>query len=133
MYLRYRAKYYNDKSKKIEFGFFWAADYLMKNVSLEIEDRNRLEELIKWFDDNLPIPDYYQEEKNRQKSKSATSWYKDSADEFIKPMNEMADILEKYNIEVERINARKIPGKKIYEDDFQITIIPYRDSKKRIE
>ncbi len=133
MYLRYRAKYFNEKNQKIEFGFFWAAEYLKNNVDLDIEDSTRLEELIHWFDHNLPIPDYYQDEKNRQAAKSATSWYKDTAQKFIKPMNGLAWILEKYHIDVERINSKKIPGKKIYEDDYQITVLPYRDMKKKIE
>ena len=132
MYLRYRAKYYNEETKKIEFGFFAAADYLNKFIDLNIEDRKELERLIYWFDHTLPIPDYYQDKKNRQKAKMATSWYKDSAEKFIKPMNELAVILENYHVEVERINANKILGKKLYEDEFQITLLPFKDAKRNI-
>ncbi|MDA7501774.1 hypothetical protein N8482_00705 [Chitinophagales bacterium] len=127
MYLRYRAKYYNEKTDKEAFGFFLAADYLKKKDSFQGEGRAQLEELIHYFDHNLPIPDYYQDEKNRQKAKSATSWFKDTATGYIKRMNELAVILESNNVEVERINARKLPGKLIYEDEFQVTVIPFRD------
>ncbi len=132
MHLRYLAKFYNKENEKIEYGFFAAADYLKKFCDLEINDREQLEKLIHWFDHTLPIPDYYQDKKNRQKSKSATSWYKDSALEFINPMNDLTLILEKYNVEVERINAKKVLGKKLYEDDFQITVLPFKDAKKNI-
>jgi len=110
-FLRYRAKYYHEQNDKIQLGFFWAADYLQKHGNLEKEDRKELEELI---------------------PKSATSWFKDSAKEFIKRMNELARILEHYNVDVERINVKELPGKKIYEDDYQVTIIPFRESRKSV-
>ncbi len=133
MYLRYRAKYFNHTTQKLELGFFRAADYLKKNGILQREDREKLESLIHYFDHNLPIPDYYQKEKNRQSAKSATSWFKDSSDKYISRMNELADILEQYHIEVERIHSKKLSGKKIYEDDFQVTILPFRDTARQVK
>lgn len=132
MYLRYRAKYFNEVTQEVGLGFFWAADYLSKYATLTVDDRKRLKELIHFFDRKLPIPEYYQDKKNRQKSKSATSWFKDSAQQFIIPMNELAAILEKYHVTVERISTKKIPGKTIYEDEFQITVMPFRDVKKQV-
>jgi len=132
-FLRYRAKYYHEQNDKIQFGFFWAADYLKKQGTLAVPDRERLETLIAFFDNELPIPEYYQDEKNRQIAKSATSWYKDSAKNFIRSMNELAKILERYNVEVERIHEKVLPGKTIYEDEFQVTIMPFRDAKKKVQ
>jgi hypothetical protein len=133
MYLRYRAKYYNERTEKLEFGFFWAADYLKNHGILGIGDRQKLEELIKWFDKHLPVPDYYQNKKNRQDAKSATSWFKDSSSNFIQRMNELSVILETYNVEVERISSKKVLGKKIYEDEFQVTVLPFREVVKKIK
>ena len=133
MYLRYRAKYYNHSTENLEFGFFWAAEYLKNHCTLNLEDRNKLEDLIKWFDNHLPIPDYYQKKKNRQASKSATSWFKDSSDKYISRMNELSNILEMNNVDIERINSKKLLGKKIYEDEYQVTILPYRDFAKKVK
>jgi hypothetical protein len=133
MYLRYRAKYYNEIKEKLEFGFFWSADYVKNHGTLDIDDREKLEELIRWFDKHLPIPDYYQKKKNRQEAKSATSWFKDTSLDFIVKMNELSEILKTYNVEVERISSKKILGKKIFEDEFQITVIPYREVAKKIK
>ncbi|KAA3598392.1 MAG: hypothetical protein DWQ06_11770 [Calditrichaeota bacterium] len=133
MYLRYRAKYYNETTEQLEFGFFWAAEYLKNYGNLDIDDRQKLEELIHWFDNNLPIPDYYQKKKNRQDAKSATSWFKDSSNNFIARMNELSEILKNYNVEVERISSKKLLGKQIYEDEFQVTILPYREVAKKIK
>ncbi len=133
MYLRFRAKYYNEKKDRIEFGVFSAAEYLKKHGTLEKEDRNALEAFIHYFDHELPIPDYYQDEKNRQAAKSATSWFKNSAEDFIGAMNKMALILQSYQVEVERIHSKRPLGKLIYEDDFQVTILPYRDVKKKVQ
>ena len=132
MYLRYRATYFNASTNKVEYGFFWAADYLQKS-DLEVQDRDRLDELVHWFDHNLPIPDYYQDEKNRQEAKSATSWFKDTAIEYIDKMNELGRILTKNNVNVERISRKQLKGKKIYEDEFQVTIIPFKDSIKKVK
>ena len=132
MYLRYLASFYNEELEKEDVGFFKAAEYLKDHGILSIEDRKDLEELIYWFDHELPIPDYYQAEKNRQTAKSATSWFKDTADVYIKKMNQLVKILETYNVQVERINSSKIPGKQIYEDEYQITVIPFRDIKKNV-
>ena len=133
MYLRYLAKYYHVENERTQFGFFWAADYLIKHGTLSVEDRNKLETTIKWFDDNLPIPEYYQDKKNRQIAKSATSWFKDSATEFIRLMNELTPILERHFVTVTRLSSRKLLGKIIFEDKFQITILPHREVAKKVK
>ncbi len=132
MYLRYLAQYYNEEKEQEELGFFSAAEYLKKHAVLSKEDQTQIEKLIHWFDHELPIPDYYQDKRNRQKAKSATSWFKDSAEVYIDNMNQLARILEDHHVIVERIYSKKLPGKKIYEDDYQVTILPYRDLGKRV-
>ena len=132
MYLRYLANFYNETIEKEAVGFFNAADYLQKQGVLLAEDQEKLDKLVYWFDNELPIPQYYQAEKNRQAAKSATSWFKDSATIYIHKMNELATILTAYQVQVKRINSRKIMGKIIYEDDFQITVIPFRDLRKKV-
>ena len=133
MYLRYRASFYNEQTGKTELGFLKAADYLVEHATMSIQDKSEVERLIKWFDIMLPIPEYYQEKKNRQLAKSATSWFKDSACEFINGMNDLSKILESNHIAVERISCKKVAGKKIYEDDFQITVLPFKDSVKKVQ
>lgn len=133
MYLRYRAQFFNAKTQQNEFGFFAAAEYLKLHADLAIEERTELEKLIDWFDNTLPIPDYYQDERNRQSAKAATSWFKDTAKKFIKGMNKLAAILEQNHISVERIHEKKLMGKVIYEDEFQLTILPYRDVAKGVK
>ena len=75
----------------------------LKNYgTLNLEDRQKLEELIHWFDHNLPIPEYYQKKKNRQDAKSATSWFKDTSNNFISRMNELSEILKIVNSLIEK-------------------------------
>lgn len=47
-------------------------------------------------------------------------------------MNHLAEILTRYNVEIERIIDRKLHGKVIYEDEFQVTIVPFRDVSKPV-
>ncbi|MFT4981915.1 MAG: hypothetical protein ACI9UR_001773 [Bacteroidia bacterium] len=133
MYLRYLAKYYDETLQQDKLGFFYAADYVRDNCSLSTSDRASLETSIKWFNQNLPIPEYYQSEKNRQDAKSATSWFKDSATQFINRMNQISIILEKHNVDIKRINSKKLLGQKIYEDNFQVTVNPYREHIKYVK
>jgi len=132
MYFRFLAQFYNIVDEKEEVGFFRAAEYLQDSVDLTIEDRALLDKLIHWFDHELPIPDYYQDERNRQSAKSATSWFKDTAVDFIKGMNQLAKILTTYGVHVDRIHEKKLMGKVIYEDDYQVTILPFREKRKRV-
>ena len=133
MYLRFLAKYYHVENKQIQYGFFWAADYLVKHAPLSVEHRKHLEATVYWFDHNLPIPEYYQDEKNRQAAKSATSWYKETAKECVQRMNSMIPILEAHHVDVSRLTSKKLMGKVIYEDDFQVTIIPFREVAKKVK
>lgn len=133
MYLRYLAKYYNETNQKEDLGFFYAADYVRDHCNLSVADRKDLESSIHWFNHHLPVPDYYQTEKNRQSSKSATSCFKDSATPFIYSMNEVNKILEKYHISIKRISSKKPLGRKMYEDDFQVTIDPYREVSRKVK
>lgn len=132
MFLRYRAQFYDASQDSIRFGVFWAADYLKNHGTLAKEDRARLEQLIHWFDHELPIPEYYQDEKNRKAEKAATSWFKDSAQQCIRNMNELTHLLEQHQVVIERIHAKKLPGKIIYEDDYQVTILPFREGRKQV-
>lgn len=63
MYLRYRASYFNEAMQTVELGFFKAAVYLSEHAPLTTEDRKQLDQLIHFFDHQLPIPDYYQSKK----------------------------------------------------------------------
>ena len=69
MYLRFTVSYFDEERQVECSGIFRAADYVMENVRISNNDRETLAELIKWFDNNMPIPDFYQNPNERGKRK----------------------------------------------------------------
>lgn len=133
MYLRFLVAYFNENKKVSETGFFRAADYVRDYLPITKDDRMILKDLVKWFDNNMPIPTFYQDPTKRNENKKTFFWFKDTANEFIYRMNTLAIVLEKYGVEVRRIHSKKLPGKIIYEDECQIVIKPFKDSNLKIK
>lgn len=69
MYLRFIVSYFDEEYNEAGTGIFRSADYVRDNYALTKEERARLEYLIKWFDNNLPIPDFYKDPATRNESK----------------------------------------------------------------
>ena len=65
------------------------------------------------------------------KLKELYLWFKDSAKEHILKIHDSILILEKYNLIVERVTSKN-PGTIVYEDEFQISVIPFRSYRKRV-
>ena len=96
-------------------------------------DEVKLNVLHNWFKDNLDVPKHFH--KNAKtvgwESKSL-SWFKDSAKEHILKVQELLEILERYDLIVERVST-KYPGTKVYEDDIQISAIPFSGDIKKVK
>jgi hypothetical protein len=59
------------------------------------------------------------------------SWFKDSAKEHIKKIQDLVEIAEQYDIIIERI-ASKNPGYIVFEDEYQISAVPFKTDRKRV-
>jgi hypothetical protein len=130
MFTRFIVKYFNQQTKRQETGIFRAADYVRDFSSIGQAEKDNLQKLIKWFDSNLPVPEFYDDPTQRSKDKHTYFWFKNSATEFLDAMNLLTIILEENGIKVERLTADKIPGKLIFEDECQIAVFPLEDALK---
>lgn len=124
MYLRFKTQFINNEDKP-QYGIFHAMEYVEGLRDTSIEDELRLKELYKWFKSNLDVPKHFHDDAITYgwEGKSL-SWFKDSAKEHIKLIREAVSILEKYNLIVETVWATN-PGQVVYEDEFQVSAIPY--------
>lgn len=130
MFTRFIVKYFNKQTKTEETGIFRAADYVRDFSAIGETEKEKLQKLIEWFDNNLPVPEFYDDPSKRSEEQHTYFWFKTSATEFLAAMNGLTAILEENGIKVERLIAGKIPGKLVFEDECQIAVIPLEDILK---
>jgi hypothetical protein len=102
-------------------GVFVPAYRLLDGDTLLEEEHDRLDNVIDWFEEHLPLPD-----RSRLKP-AAIFWFKSSADRLFKPMWDLVAILKEHGYHVELIKTRR-PGRVCYEDAFQVAAIPYKNT-----
>ena len=130
MYVRFTAQFINEIDK-IEFGIFNAVAFVIANNLTENDDVEKLKKLNKWFSNYLKKPDRFSNAQNKNPKSVSLSWFKDSSKTDIMKMHEIKDILAKYDLTVEMI-ATKTPGYIIYEDEHQVSAIPFRSDLKKV-
>jgi hypothetical protein len=130
MFIRFIVKYFNQQTKTEETGIFRAADYVRDFSEIGAPERENLQKLIEWFDENLPVPEFYDDPAKRSEEQHTYFWFKTGATRFLEKMNALTVILEENGIKVERLTAAETPGKLIFEDACQIAVVPRGDVLK---
>jgi len=125
MYLRFTTQFINPYGE-LETGLFTALKYLRDDYSLtKDEDINKLKELTGWFNRNLEKPTKFSNGTSKYNENVSLSWFKDSAKEHIRKIQEFIEIAERYDIIVERV-ASKNPGYIVFEDEYQVSAVPFK-------
>ena len=130
MYIRFIVKYFNRQTETEETGIFRAADYVRDFTEIAPAEKDKLQNLIEWFDNHLPVPEFYDDPAKRSDEQHTYFWFKAGATEFLDAMRALAAILEANDVKVERLTAAGVPGKLIFEDECQIAVIPPEDVLK---
>lgn len=134
MFIRFIVKYFNRQTRREETGIFRAADYVRDfSDKIDAAEKENLQKLIEWFDENLPVPEFYDDPAKRSEEQHTYFWFKSGASEFLERMNALTAILEKNGIKAERLTAAEIPGKLIFEDDCQIAVVPLGENVLKIK
>ncbi|MGZ3749848.1 MAG: hypothetical protein ACXVIY_00780, partial [Mucilaginibacter sp.] len=129
MYIRFITQFINEDNEP-ETGIFHALRFVAEHSLTQDEDANQLKTLNKWFSVNLAKPDRFSNASRPHAEAIALSWYKDSAKEHIRLTYDIIALLEKYHLVVERV-ATKNPGYIIYEDEYQVSAVPFRTDRKK--
>ena len=124
MYIRFIAKYFNHAADREETGIFRAADFVRDHTAIGAAEKSELQKLIEWFDENLPVPEFYDDPSKRSEELHTYFWFKTSAAEFLERMNALAAILEENGVRVETLRAEIVPGRTVFEDHCQIAVVP---------
>lgn len=130
MYLRFTTQFI-DEDNRTQTGFFKAMTFVIGHRLTRDEDEVILKELYSWFKANLGAPPWFVNPKGHSHETKALSWFKDSAREHIRKVQEVMEVLERYDVKVERIWT-KAPGHIVFEDDFQISAVPWNHHRKRV-
>lgn len=130
MFIRFIVKYFNKQIGREETGIFRAADYVRDFSEIDAAEKENLQKLIEWFDENLPVPEFYDDPTERTEEQHTYFWFKEGATEFLNRMDALSTILERNAVKVEKLRAEKVPGELVFEDYCQIAVVPFEDFLK---
>jgi hypothetical protein len=131
VYLRFTTQFINPYGE-LETGIFMALKFLRDDHSLtQDDDISELKKLSFWFNQNLEKPTRFSNGTSKYNADISLSWFKDSAKEHIKKIQEFIEIAERYDIIVERV-ASKNPGYIVFEDEYQVSAVPFKTNRKRV-
>jgi hypothetical protein len=121
-YLRIQVRYTGKTGQPV--GIFGACHHTVNNTyhnfNASQEDKQLFEKTEEWFEKNLPNPPCY-ENGNPQK---CITWFKtDTTNYMVEQLQPLMGILNKYNVPHDVIFSDFV-GKIIYEDEFQVAVVP---------
>ncbi len=106
----------------VEVGIFVAVDHLRRADRLTEEEEELYFDIDDWFKAQLPNPPFY-DDGNRV---GAVTWFKKSSTgEMRKRLEPLCRILDQYGVKWVAAESTD-PGAVIYEDRFQVGVIPYQ-------
>lgn len=88
---------------------------------LSDEDAELYNKTNDWFEENLPNPPFYDD----QNSIRAVTWFKDTENisEMLERLTPFFVLAKKYKVEIIRSESEVIPGRLVYEDEYQIGVV----------
>jgi hypothetical protein len=130
VYIRFITQFINERGQN-KTGLFQAMGFIRDHSLTDDEDESKLKGLTSWFEENLDAPKWFANPVGRRHETKSLSWFKDTAKEHILKVNELIEILEKYDLIIERVTSKDL-GHKVYEDEFQVSAEPLKSHRKRV-
>ena len=109
-------------------GIFTTVGKLVDAKTLSEEETAEYWKNREYFEKVLPVPPFY-ESGNKER---ATTWFKvtPQGTDIWRQMDFYRSMCRKYGVKLYRSETDEIPGKIIYEDDFQIAVTNTREDLK---
>lgn len=131
MYIRFTTEFVNEYGEN-HTGLFSALRFVRESSLTSDEDVKTLTELRDWFNNNLDAPDKFSNAKNKNPESISLSWFKDTAKEHIKKVYDIREVLYHYGIVIE-VTTTKKTGYIIYDDDYQVSAIPFKSDRNKVK
>jgi hypothetical protein len=109
-------------------GLFQRAYALRRSHELASELHGQLDQALTWLDSHLKIPERFTRGKRKGEPGLAISWFKDSADDYMRQMHTVCRILNEHGITTEMITTER-PGYIVFEDGCQVAAVPFSDTR----
>lgn len=117
---RYHATYVGRLG--VEVGVFVAVDHLRRAGRLRSADLALYLDMDDWFREALPNPPFYGD----GNSIGAVTWFKsEPAAHLVERLTPLLQLLDRNGVP-HRMSCTASPGRIVYEDDFQVGVIPAR-------
>lgn len=130
MYIRFITQFINEEGQN-KTGLFQAMGFIREHPLTDEKDESKLRDLTSWFEENLNAPEWFANPVGRRYETRSLSWFKDTAKEHILMVNELIEILERYDLIIERVTSKDL-GHKVYQDEFQVLAEPLKSYRKRV-
>lgn len=118
MYLRVQARYVSRLG--VEVGVFVAVIHLQRAGRLFAAEEVAWFDIDHWFRAHLPYPPFYED----GNSIGAVTWFRDPLpDEISNRVDQLRIILADHGVEHDLVRSDD-PGEIVYEDRFQIGVVP---------
>jgi hypothetical protein len=106
----------------VEVGVFVAVDHLRRADALTEDEEELYFDVDEWFKVHLPNPPFYED----GNTVGAVTWFKQAlTEEMRERLEPLCRILDKYGVKWVAAESTD-PGTIIYEDRFQVGVIPYQ-------
>jgi len=107
-------------------GLFQAAYELRDGTTLDESETAVIQEVLRWFHVNLPVPKCLKVPENAR----AVSWFNSQAKEPLTEMWRLVGVLKTYGVPV-RVLKTADPGTIIYSDKWQVVAKPHKSMRIR--
>ncbi len=105
-------------------GILVTAHTLRDEGDLTSEEHLELRAALAWFNEELFVPKLLERAEHRR----AISWFKPAADEAVRRMWHLKELLDRHGHHVEVLRTLE-PGTVVYEDDWQVIAKPRKGQR----
>jgi hypothetical protein len=105
-------------------GILVTAHTLRDEGDLTPEEHLELRAALAWFNEALFVPKLLERAEHRR----AISWFKPAAEEAVRRMWHLKDLLDRHGHHVEVLRTSE-PGTVVYEDDWQVIAKPRKGQR----
>ena len=128
MFIRFAANRI-DEDSKLTVGLFQAAYDLLEDGAIREYECAAINQLFKWFDDNLKVPFDYRL-RPRNKAERSLCWFRSAAREHLARAWELVVILEENDILITHVRRQEV-GHILYQDHVQVLAYPDAELRKK--
>jgi hypothetical protein len=126
MFIRYVVAGRDEDSHRL-LGVFHAAHRARHQGLFDEEESRQYEGLRRWFATHLPVPARFSRSRRPHAPGNAVCWLKADAAEHADKLRALAAMLERHGFVTQMLWTRR-PGYLVYEDDYQVAAVPFRDT-----